>query len=145
MSDIDSVEHTTESAKAAPRYRRRRSDIGKSAQKANRRFAASFDHSAAAAGIASRHDKQRAAGDKAVAAAAVALESRAVSTAAPVGWSVPEIPPDADLATADPRFRAGEADDDDNVRRVPPIVTLILVVGTSMLMWGGIVALVFAL
>lgn len=150
MSDIDATGTTTERAKAAPRYLRRRSDAGKSSQKANGqkasgRFAASFDHLATTTGIVSRHDKRRAGRDKAVAAGTVALESRAMSTAAPVAWSVPDIPLDEDPATAGPGPQRGAADDDTHVQRLPAIVTLLFVVGSSLLMWAGIVALVFAL
>jgi len=150
MSDIDSTGTTTERAKAAPRYLRRRSDAGKfipkaNGQKANGRFAASFDHLATTTGSFSRPDKRRAGGDKAAAAATVALESRAVSTAAPVAWNVPDIPATVDVATTNLCPRCGAAGDDNRIQRLPGIVTLMFVVGSSLLMWAGIAAMVFAL
>ncbi len=141
MSNTDVIDRTTDTTKPASRYMRRRSDVGNAPRRANEPSTASFDLLAATPGTSSRHHKQRTTGDTAVAAAAIALEARAVSQAPSVAWKIPEIQPVAQLATP----LSVEAEEDVQVRRVPLIVTILVVAGISMAMWGGIVALVFIL
>jgi hypothetical protein len=140
MSTIESTDKTTVTTRAMPRYLRRRSDGNKASRSAIGPSAASNNASTAPASLSSRIYKQRTSGAK-----GVALEARVVSQASPVEWSISETHPDADLAAFDPHRRVAETHEDSQIRRVPPIVTLMFVVGISALMWGGIVALVFAI